>query len=55
MKKAIFFKKLRNMYRTNSKTPVLQSLFNLEYCKMFKSTYFEENLFLKMCLTFKLH
>ena len=26
------------------KTPVLESLFNSEYCKMFKSTYFEEHL-----------
>ena len=26
------------------KTPVLESLFNSEYCKIFKSTYFEEHL-----------
>ena len=26
------------------KTPVLESLFNSEYCKIFKTTYFEENL-----------
>ena len=31
----------RNIYR---KTPVLESLFNSEYCKIFKSTYFEEHL-----------
>ena len=26
------------------KTPVLESLFNSEYCEIFKSTYFEEHL-----------
>ena len=26
------------------KTPVLESLFNSEYCGIFQSTYFEENL-----------
>ena len=26
------------------KTPVLESLFNSEYCKIFKSAYFEEHL-----------
>ena len=26
------------------KTPVLESLFNSEYCKIFKITYFEEHL-----------
>ena len=26
------------------KTPVLESLFNTEHCKIFKSTYFEEHL-----------
>ena len=26
------------------KTPVLESLFNSEYCEVFKSTYFEEHL-----------
>ena len=25
------------------KTPVLESLFNSEYCEIFKSTYFEEH------------
>ena len=28
----------------NSETPVLESLFNSEYCEIFKSTYFEEYL-----------
>ena len=27
------------------KTPVLESLFNSEYCEIFKSTYFEEHLY----------
>ena len=26
------------------KTPVLESVFNSEYCEIFKSTYFEEHL-----------
>ena len=26
------------------KTPVLESLFNSEYCEIFQSTYFEEHL-----------
>ena len=26
------------------KTPVLESLFNSEYCEVFKNTYFEEHL-----------
>ena len=26
------------------KTPMLESLFNSEYCEIFKSTYFEEHL-----------
>ena len=26
------------------KTPVLESLFNSEYCEIFKSTYFEQHL-----------
>ena len=28
----------------DQKTPVLESLFNSEYCEIFKSTYFEEHL-----------
>ena len=34
------------------KTPLLESLFNSEYCKIFKSIYFEEHLWaaaFKMC------
>ena len=27
-----------------TKTPVLESLFNFEYCEIFQSTYFEEHL-----------
>ena len=27
-----------------TKTPVLESLFNSEYCEIFQSTYFEEHL-----------
>ena len=40
----LFFKKLRNIHRKNSKTHVLESLFNSECCGIFKSTYFEEHL-----------
>ena len=38
------FLKLRNIHRTNRKTPVFQSLFNSEYCEIFKRTYSEEHL-----------
>ena len=30
------------MVASYRKTPVLESLFNSEYCEIFKSTYFEE-------------
>ena len=33
-----------NVVASYPKTPVFESLFNSEYCKMFKSTYFEEHL-----------
>ena len=32
------------MAASYKKTPVLESLFSYEYCKIFKSTYFEEHL-----------
>ena len=32
------------MAASYGKTPVLESLFNTEYCEIFKSTYFEEHL-----------
>ena len=32
------------MAASYTKTPVLSSLFNSEYCEIFQSTYFEENL-----------
>ena len=32
------------MAASYTKTPVFESLFNSEYCEMFKSTYFEEHL-----------
>ena len=32
------------MAASYTKTPVLESLFNSEYCKIFQSTYFEEHL-----------
>ena len=32
------------MTTSYKKTPVLESLFNSEYCKIFESTYFEEHL-----------
>ena len=38
--------KLGNIHR---KIPVLESLFNSEYCEIFRSTYFEEHLVLKVC------
>ena len=38
-KKAV--EKLSNIHR---KAPLLESLFNSEYCKIFKITYFEEHL-----------
>ena len=36
--------KLCNIHRTGMKAPVLEPLFNSEYCEIFKSTYFEEHL-----------
>ena len=47
-----FFKKDLLMAASYRKTPVLESLFNSEYCEIFKSTYFEEilvRLLLNMC------
>ena len=47
-KKAVV-KEISNIHR---KTPLLESLFNSEYCEIFNSTYFEEHcerLLLKMC------
>ena len=38
--KKLLFKKLRNICSTNRKTPVLESLFNSEYCKIFKEHLF---------------
>ena len=37
---------LRNLLvaASSRKTPVLESLFDSEYCEIFKSTYFEEHL-----------
>ena len=32
------------MAASYTKTPVLKSLFNSEYCEIFQSTYFEEHL-----------
>ena len=32
------------MAASYTKTPVLESLFNSEYCEIFQSTYFEEHL-----------
>ena len=36
--------KLRNIHKTDRKTPALEFLFNSGYCEIFKSTYFEEHL-----------
>ena len=48
-----FFKEHLPVAASYRKTPVLESLFNSEYCEMFKSTYFEEHLWtaasLKIC------
>ena len=35
---------LKNIHKTNRKIPVLESVFNSEYCKTFKSTHFEEHM-----------
>ena len=43
-KKNIFFKKDLLVAASYKKTPVLESLFSSEYCKIFKTTYFEEDL-----------
>ena len=42
--KKLFYKKQRNIYSANRKTPALESLFNSEYWKIFKSTYIKEHL-----------
>ena len=36
-------KKISNIHR---KKPLLESLFNSKYCKIFKSSYFEEHLWM---------
>ena len=38
-----FFKEHLPVAATYRKIPVLESLFNSDYCKMFKSKYFEEH------------
>ena len=43
-KKEHLFKEHLLVAASYRKTPVLESLFNSEYCKIFKSTYFEEHL-----------
>ena len=45
-KKAVLLKTLQ-YFKTSQdeqETPVMRSIFNSEYCKIFKSTYFEEHL-----------
>ena len=42
--KKLFYKKQRNIYSANRKAPALESLFNSEYWKIFKSTYIKEHL-----------
>ena len=43
-KKQHFLKEDLLVAASYRKTPLLESLFNSEYCKIFKSTYFEEHL-----------
>ena len=42
----VFYKKaiVNNFSNIHRKTPVLESLFNSEYCEIFNSSYFEEHL-----------
>ena len=42
----VFYKKavVKNLAIFTEKQPLLESLFNSEYCEVFKSTYFEEHL-----------
>ena len=43
-KKGHFYKEHLLVAASYRKTPVLESLFVSEYCEIFRSTYFEENL-----------
>ena len=43
-KEYIFLRRRPTGPASYRKTPVLESLFNSKYCKVFKSTYFEEHL-----------
>ena len=42
-KKSVLLKSLQYSH-DGQETPVLEPLFNSEYCEIFKSTYFEEHL-----------